>query len=159
MYIGISSVKSDNEELFERRASDMAKEIDGAWDDYESAARWVHSACRNWRTDNFTHEDYEALYYYLISGGLDFYAIDWIPNITHAERPAIEENEGAYWKTIEGGEGYIGFMGQEPDPDNPGELIYTNRSEQPFYYPIYVSSLSELSLLPRAPRRFIDRKS
>ena len=95
----------------------------------------LHSACHNWRTDNFTLKDYAAVYHYLISEGLDFYAIDWIPNITHAECAAIEEKEGAYWKSIDGGERYTGDMGQEPDPNNPGELIYTKRSKQPFYFP------------------------
>ncbi|CAB9505272.1 Receptor-type guanylate cyclase gcy [Seminavis robusta] len=137
LYMGISSAKSDTKDLFERRAGDFAKEVDSAWHDYESAASWVHSACRNWRHDNFTHEDFEAVYLYLIAAGLDFYAVDWLPNITHDERAEIEETEGAFWKTIEGAEGYSGFMGQEPDPENAGQLVYTNRSVQDFYYPIY----------------------
>ena len=40
----------------------VSKKIDGAWADYEAAARWAHSECRNWRTDNFTHEDFEAVF-------------------------------------------------------------------------------------------------
>ncbi|CAB9517166.1 Receptor-type guanylate cyclase gcy [Seminavis robusta] len=138
LYIGISGASNDQKESFERRASDVSKEIDGAWDDYEAAARWTHSECRNWRTDNFTHQDFEALYYYLIEEGLNFYSINWVPNITHAERPLVEEKEGGFWKNnIEGAENYAGFTGQEPDPDHPGELIYANRSEQAFYFPIY----------------------
>lgn len=139
LYMGISGAKKDQEQSFERRASDFSKEVDAAWDDYEGAARWAHSECRNWRTDNFTYQDFEAVYYYLIDGGLDFYSINWIPNITHAERAEVEEKEGAFWRNIEGAENYVGFTGQEPDPDHPGELIYANRSEQPFYFPIYVS--------------------
>ena len=137
--------------------------------DYEAAARWTHSECRNFRNDNFTYADFEAVYksitsgtyvpsrgegtvsvsvepkanaafsFLVLTGGLDFFSIDWIPNITHAERAEVERVEGAFWKTIEGGENYQGFTGQEPDPDNPGELIYANRTEQPFYFPIYVS--------------------
>jgi hypothetical protein len=139
MHMGISAAKNEQQERFNRQASEFSKEIDVAWDDYEAAARWAHSECRNWRTDNFTYEDFEAVYQYIIDGGLDFFSIDWIPNITHAERAQVEEKEGAFWKTIEGAENYAGFTGQEPDPDHPGELVYANRSDQPFYYPIYVS--------------------
>ncbi|CAB9517167.1 natriuretic peptide receptor 2 [Seminavis robusta] len=138
LYMGISGAQNQQKESFERRASDFSKEIDGAWDDYEAAARWVHSECRNWRTDNFTYNDFEGVYNYIIDRGLNFYAINWVPNITHAERPLVEEKEGAFWKNnIEGAENYAGFTGQEPDPDHPGELIYANRSEQAFYFPIY----------------------
>ncbi|CAB9517165.1 Receptor-type guanylate cyclase gcy [Seminavis robusta] len=138
LYFGISVAQNEQRESFERRASDFSKEIDGAWDDYEAAARSTHLECRNWRTDNLTHQDFEALYYYLLEGGLNFYSINWVPNITHAERPLVEEKEGAYWKNnVEGAENYAGFTGQEPDPDHPGELIYANRSEQDFYFPLY----------------------
>ena len=139
LHIGISGAKQEQQQSFERRASEFSKEIDNAWDDYEGAIRWTHSECRNWRTDNFTHEDFEALYHYLVYGGLDFFSINWVPNITRAERALVEKNERPFWKTIEGAENYDGFIGQEPDPDNPGQLIRTKRSEQPFYFPIYVS--------------------
>jgi hypothetical protein len=43
LYTGISSEKSNVKELFDRRASDMAKEITGAWDDYEAMGSWIHS--------------------------------------------------------------------------------------------------------------------
>ena len=148
LYMGITAEQEDNRELFERHAIDMAKEVDGTWDDYESAASWVHSACRNWREDNFTYDDFEAVYHYLRDGGLDFYTINWVPNVTHTERQQIEQVEGAYWKNnIPGAEGYTGFTGQEPDPDNPGDLIYANRSQQDFYYPIYVSVVFALFLV------------
>ena len=138
LYLGISSSHDDVDENFERRASDFAKEIDSAWNDYEAAARWAHSECRNWRTDNFTHDDFEAVYHYLVDGGLDFFSIDLIPNITHDERAYVEATEGTYWKNnIPGAENYAGFTGQEEDPENPGELIYANRSDQPFYFPVY----------------------
>ena len=98
-------------------------------------------ACRNWRTDNFTYDDFKALYHYITAEDRSFYVMEWVPNITHDERVAIEEKDGMFWKNnIPGAEGYSGFTGQEPDPHHPGEFIYTNRSDQPFYYPIYVSS-------------------
>ena len=139
LYMGISGAENDQQQNFERRADEFSKEIDAAWDDYEGAIRWTHSECRNWRHDNFTYDDFEALYHYLRYGGLDFFSINWVPNITKAERPLIEEKEGAFWKTVEGAENYSGFLGQEPDPTDPDKLVVAHRSEQPFYFPIYVS--------------------
>ena len=149
LYMGISGAKNEQQQNFERRATEFSKEIDAAWDDYEGAIRWTHSECRNWRNDNFTYDDFEALYHYLVYGGLDFFSINWVPNITQAERPLVEEKEGAFWKTIEGAEDYSGFLGQEPDPTDPDKLVVANRSEQPFYFPIYVSSLRVILFLSR----------
>jgi len=72
LYLGITNSKSDEEELFERRAVDLAKEIDSAWRDYEVAALWIHESCRNWREENYTHDDFRVLYDYIKSSGLDF---------------------------------------------------------------------------------------
>jgi len=147
MYLGIHSMRRDVDQEFQRRASDMAKGFQEAWRHYETSALFIHQACRNWRETNFTWNDFEILYEYLINdhGGLDFFAAQWIPNVTHAERPALEEelrqraeeaNAGA---GVEGLENYTyqGFVGQEPDPDNPDKPILTPRSEQPFYFPIH----------------------
>ncbi|CAB9511705.1 Receptor-type guanylate cyclase gcy [Seminavis robusta] len=135
LYIGITNSKHDVEDNFERRASDMAKEIDGAWADYDSSALWIHESCRNWRTSNFTREDFEVLYNYLISGGLEFFAAEWVPNITHAERPAIEAEGKVGWAGVEG-INFTGLVGQEPDPDHPGELMMAPRSKQDWYFPV-----------------------
>ena len=140
LYLGITSANNDSTDSFERRASDMAKEIDGSWSDYESSALWIHESCRNWRTDNFNRTDFEVLYNYLISGGLEFFAAEWIPNVTHAERAALEEEGMVGWGGVEGAN-YTGIVGQEPDPDHPGELIMAPRSEQPFYFPIHVGTV------------------
>jgi len=135
LYVGIRSENDNVQDRFERRAIDMSKEIDGSWQDYESSCLLIHESCRNWREENFTHVDFEVLYYYIKAQGLDFYAMEWVPNITHAERPAIEAVEK---EIFDGHANYTGVMGQEPDPENPGECIFTERSVQPFYFPIHV---------------------
>jgi len=138
MYMGITAAEDDVEDRFDRRANEVAKEIQGSWSDYESSTLWIHESCRNWRQDNFTWRDFEVLYNYLISGGLTFKGIQWVPNITHAERPGIEAEGARTWGQIMN---YTGFMGQEPDPEDPGMLIYTERSVQPFYFPIHFAEV------------------
>ncbi|CAB9496134.1 Receptor-type guanylate cyclase gcy [Seminavis robusta] len=142
LYMGISNTKQDNSGEFERRASDLAKSIDSSWKDYDAAALWVHQACRNWRTDNFTSEDFEILYHYTTSGGLDFEMVQWNPNITHQERPQMERQGLDIWGPYAGYQG--GITGLEPDPANPEELVFKNRSEQPFYFPIQFGEPKEL---------------
>lgn len=135
LFVGITGAQDDVADSFDRRASDVAKEVDGSWSDYESSTLWIHESCRNWREDNFTHDDFEVLYSYLISGGMEFGGMQWVPNVTHAERAAIEIEANVSWSVFPRAN-YSGFMGQEPDPENPDELVYTDRSEQPFYFPI-----------------------
>ena len=69
MYLGISNTKSDGEEQFDRRASELVSEIESSWHDYETAGLWIHQACRN---GNTTRQDFRAVYEYLSSGGLEF---------------------------------------------------------------------------------------
>ena len=142
LYLGITNARDEKSDLFERHAGDLATEIDVAWRDYERAALWIHQSCQDWRTPGNTHcsrEGFEILSHYLKEGtGLVFEGALWVPNITHAERPAIEAN--TTWGTK--GVNYTGFMGQEINPDT-GKLEYGPRSEQPFYFPLHVSCLKD----------------
>ena len=139
LYIGIATANKKQEESFERRASDLANEIESSWRDYETTALWIHESCRNWRTSNFTHRDFRILYEYIVSGGLDFNAAEWVPNVTHAERETIENAgyELFYVQPELPFENYRGFQGFEPNPENPDELVLLSQSsKQDFYFPI-----------------------
>ena len=79
----------------------------------------------------------------MISSGLDFSAAEWVPNVTHDERKALEDEAQAYYE--ENDHGFIykgGFYGFEPDTNSslPGALSLQSRSEQPFYFPILFSA-------------------
>lgn len=138
LYLGITNLHKENEDQFERHASDLANEITIAWRDYETAALWIHQSCMDWRTEG-THcsrEGFERLSHYLRAGGLEFEGALWVPNVTHVERIQLEAN--STWNTTKR-VNYTGFKGQEPNPDNGGKLAYGPRSEQPFYFPLHVS--------------------
>ena len=77
LYMGISNEKNSNNENFHKRSTDMAKEIQGAMNDYELACSWIHESCRNWREDGFTYRNFRDLHEYIAGGGLDFYAMEW----------------------------------------------------------------------------------
>ena len=140
LWVGITNEQEKQNEVFQRQSSDILHEVESAWHDYESSALWIHSACRNWRDRNFTafnYQDFEMLYKYIASGGLEFREMQWVPNITHTERPYVEALGSLGWNTVlpEGAE-FEGFIGQEPDLET-GELRMSTRSVQPFYFPIH----------------------
>lgn len=137
LYVGITSEEDNGQDEFISRAKDFTKEIDSSWNDYETAVKWMHESCRNWREDGFSREDFYAQYKYALSGGLEFFAIQFVPNVTHEDRLAIEEDSHAYFEAnpVENYT-YPGFRGLEPDPEDPSELSLQYRSKQPFYFPI-----------------------
>ena len=163
--LGITSAQQTASDSFQQRALKVATEIEKSWQDYDMAALWIHNACREWRTNNYTRDDFGLLYHYIRSLPLEFYGMNWVPNVTHDERAAMEQegktgwllsaeeeedeeewrDKGVYDDAIP----YSGFMGMEPDPKIPGELVFTKRSEQPWYFPIHVSTKDYQDRKPR----------
>lgn len=140
--IGIRAANQGVEDSFERSAEDMAKEVEVAWADFERSALWIHDACRNWRGDNYTQHDFDILFNYITSDGLEFFSAVWVPNVTHDERDALEQMGAEMWSD-QPLVNYSGFTGQEPSMDpvtGSPTLAQTSRSEQPFYFPIHVSN-------------------
>ncbi|CAB9514382.1 Receptor-type guanylate cyclase gcy [Seminavis robusta] len=138
MSLAITNERKEKEALFVRRAADLAKGIDDSWRDYEIAALWIHESCRDWRTSNYTRNDFRTLYEYLESSGLDFFLMEWVPNISHAERPAIENAMRDFFEEYPQGDNYRGgFTGNEPVPGEEGKFDQLERSDQPFYFPIH----------------------
>ena len=147
LYLGISNAKDDQINLFERRSVDVTQQIQSSWKDYEQATLWIHESCRNWRSTNMTRKDFRILYNYMIASdeegdGLEFFAAEWIPNVTHVERAALEQQAYQDWDWYKPeGPPYSGFKGIEPnpaavnDPTAP-KMAFQNRSEQEWYFPM-----------------------
>mmetsp|Transcript_42487 Transcript_42487/g.102348 ORF Transcript_42487/g.102348 Transcript_42487/m.102348 type:complete len:947 (+) Transcript_42487:339-3179(+) len=128
--IGLTSANDSQTELFQRRASDLVTQIQRSWNDYVTAAAWVHGRCRD---RQFTRADFRRSYEYLVNSGLDFQAVQYDPNVTRAERPLYEaEAEGFYAQNYPSIE-YRGFVGFEYDNSTSLEP----RSEQDYYFPIH----------------------
>lgn len=136
LYVGISSAQHQEQDRFDRHAHDLSKEITSSWRDYVTAAQWIHEACRDWRGGSYTRADFRVLYNYIIAGGLDFFLAEWVPNITHVERPALEAEAASYYASDANVE-YKGFVGIEPNPNDPEEIGLFPRTQQPFYFPIH----------------------
>lgn len=139
VYLGITASNHETYQTFERRASDLSQEIVQSFRDYENAALWIHEACRGW-PETCSRDDFADVYQYIVSGGLEFYLAEWIPNVTNAERPGLEAETGAYYNnaTLSGMEyHYHGFVGLEPNPEDPNGFGIFDRSERPYYFPVH----------------------
>jgi len=132
--LGFKSNKKEHNQIFERRATSLTKNIENAWDEYQVAALWMYESACGART--ITRDGFSQLFEYLAASGLNFKAAGCARNITHEERPAAEEESAAYFQDYPS-VNYQGFTGLEPDPDNAGgELAIRYREEMPFYFPV-----------------------
>ena len=130
LYMGIVAAQQAQDEQFERSAFDLTKRLQVAWHDYVDAAATVHMRCRG---RNFTRDDFRDLYEYLIAGGLRFRAAQFDPNITHAERPAAEEEARQYYAKYYPTVDYKGFQGLVTE----NATNVTVMPKRDFYFPIH----------------------
>lgn len=128
--VGISFATQEESDQFNNRAEDLVKELRRAWEDYVTAASWIHGQCR---TRNFTRADYRRMYEYLVGSGLQFKAAQFDPNITHAERPVAEAEARAFYSQHYPHVEYRGIVGFETS----NSTVLEPRSEQDFYFPIH----------------------
>ena len=134
---GLNQARAVAEETFERRAIELVQLIESTWRDYEYATLSAHNYCR--RTRNTSREEFRDFYLYLLGGGLKFESVQCSPNVTHAQRPVLEENARAfysqYYPTID----YQGIIGFIPDPNstNPNDLIVVPSPDLHFYFTVH----------------------
>jgi len=130
---GIRSAIEFQEQQFDRHATNLFEKIESSLQDYEFAAAWIHESCRDWREEGETtdrRQDFRMLYNYIDNTGLDLFLAEWVPNITHVERPALEAESALYYADDTNVD-YRGFLGLEPDIAG-----LSSRSNQPYYFPI-----------------------
>ena len=128
--VGISSAVEDQRDHFDRRADDLVNRIQRSWEDYSTAAAWIHGRCRS---RNFTRADFRVAYEYLINAGLKFQALQFDPNITNEERPSFEEAARIFYEENYPSVEYQGFTGFNYDNSSSLEP----RLEAAFYFPIH----------------------
>jgi signal transduction histidine kinase len=128
--VGITSANQDQFDQFDNQAQDLVNRIERAWEDYVTAASWIHGRCRS---RSFSRKDFRETYEYLINSGLDFQAAQFDPNITHAERPAAEEEARAFYAENYPQIDYRGFVGFNYD----NSTMLDPRNESDFYFPIH----------------------
>jgi hypothetical protein len=132
LVIGLSSAMADEEDRFERSASDLVKKIQNAMEDYVNAASFIHSQCRS---GNFTRRQFRQLYEYMNATGLVFQAVQFLPNISHAQRAATEAEALAYYSQHyphlkDRYRGFVGFV-------NESSRVLEPMPQRDYYYPVH----------------------
>jgi CHASE1-domain containing sensor protein len=132
--IGLTGVFSDEQISFERSSLSTVATLRTKFEDYVDAASLIHARCRHYRGSrrNWDRRDFRELYEYIIETGLQFTAMQFDPNITHAERPAVEEEARQYYAEHYPKVNYRGFVGF----NTPNSTTAEPRIERPWYFPI-----------------------
>jgi signal transduction histidine kinase/FixJ family two-component response regulator len=106
--LGMFALNTVENDDLDRFSTDLYYKIDSALDDYKFAASMIHNRCRG---RNFTRREFRQVYEYLVAGSLDVQAVDFKPQVTHAERSAYEAEARDYYAKYYPYIPYQGFRG------------------------------------------------
>lgn len=149
--LGVVNAKHSSEQDFKKRASDIVFQVKASWNDYVLFTKWVRESCQKpfVRDHNVimgedpshafgycTYEEFDKIYEYVLSEGLTFQALQYVPNVTDAQRPYIEAYANKYFdKYYPGQVSNREFMQFVPDPA-PGQPPFEPSDHRPFYFPL-----------------------
>ena len=136
---GIRNGANEQNQRFRNRASEIVQAVQNTWIEYEIAALWVHQSLRT-KTDYSTFEEdrrnFEVLYEYIKSNGINLEFVSFVPNITHDFRASLEKESATYYQQVYPTFEYRGFTGlEEDDPMFPERLSLQPRAQNSFYFP------------------------
>ena len=132
MGFGISAARREQSNRFDRVAEDILNQFEASFAEFVVAGLWLQQATLDRRQ---THAGFRTVYDYIKSSGLNVMGVSCVRNITHAERPRMENETRAYLAEHYPDQPYVGFLGLEYSEDfiepHPGP-----RSNQSFYFPL-----------------------
>lgn len=128
--VGVKTAREEQSDQFSRRSKDLVNKLQRAWEEYVTAAAWIHGRCRS---RNFTRADFRETYEYLINSGLSFQAAQFDPNITRDEREEAEAEARDYYAKNYPHFEYDGFVGF----NTANQTQLEPRWQADFYFPIH----------------------
>ena len=140
--IGIQGTRNDSKAKFQREAEAFSHKVQSTWRDYEIFGLWIHEGCfktfaPNPVADNVagrlgicSRQQFRRLYEYVASAGLEFEAVEFLPNVTHDLRDDLENETRRYLQERFPDFDYQGIRGIEP-------YYFAPRAEHPFYWPLH----------------------
>jgi len=151
LVVGIRGANQDARETFENESHELVISIANAWQDYETYALWIHESCHLTHAHNSlpieqnvalhmgfcSRDKFRRLYEYIKNLGLDFVAMQFLPNVTHAQRAPLEEAALAYYeeKYPKVAEVYQGIKAVQVT--NGAVTGIGVSPPKPFYFPIH----------------------
>ena len=130
--VGVKGGQNTSIYNFEQRSTEILHAFESAWHDYELFALWTHESCSKPFYNNTgkvlefgqdpglikgycSRQEFRKIYEYMISEGLDIQAAQFIPNVSHAERPYLEYEARAYYAKNYPYINYTGFKQFRPE--------------------------------------------
>jgi signal transduction histidine kinase len=110
--VGIPGLKVEQAVLFEKQTNEIVQAVQSTWEDYELVALWIHQSMRTKQNySSFWHErqEFAVLSRYVQAHGVNPLALGYVPNVTHAERLALEEESRDYYSQVAPELPYLGF--------------------------------------------------
>ena len=147
---GLLAVEQEQDSLFQQRATDIANSIATVWKSYEIFGLWIKESCRYSGTDAdtihqqlgiCTHEEFSELHEYLQSVGLSYQAAELLVNVTHKQRPAIENASRVYYNENYPDYEYVGVRGVQTDARTGVNSIIPQEKRYYYFMVHYVEPL------------------
>jgi two-component system, NtrC family, sensor kinase len=134
LFVGIRGVQNDQNARFDRHVIRVVGSIRSTFAKYETAGLFVHQACRH---RDISRQRFRELYENILSTGLEIQATSFNPNISHAERLAVENEARQFYQQYFPNVNYTGIQGLEPTAGSVSNLTVQPRSIQTFYFPVH----------------------
>jgi hypothetical protein len=161
--LGISSGHQQQQDEFQRVALDTVRFVSAAFEDYVTVGSLVHARCRHFNRDasiasaisglnisginsgivaaaaansnvSLARLNFRELHEYLVYSGLKYKSVQFVPNVTNAQRPIYEADARRYYNSEYPHVNYTGFRGFNNLNMSGGVSL---RTEQPFYFPVH----------------------
>jgi hypothetical protein len=110
--VGIPGLKVEQAVRFEKQTNEIVQAVQSTWEDYELVALWIHQSMRTKQNySSFWHErqEFSVLSRYVQAHGVNPHSMGYVPNVTHAERLALEEESRVYYSQVAPQLPYQGF--------------------------------------------------
>lgn len=148
--VGVQGSQNSSIYNFEQRSTEIMHAFESAWDDYELFALWTHESCTkpfyNTTDSDFefgqypglikgycSRQEFRKIYEYMVSEGLDIQAAQFLPNVSHAERPYLEHEAREYYAKYYPHVNYTGFK-----QFRQGGGLQQFSEDRPVYFPVHL---------------------
>ncbi|KAG7351424.1 PAS domain containing protein [Nitzschia inconspicua] len=127
--VGLKGSRESIQLEFTRSARSVVATMRDTFEKYVDVVALIHARCRH---RDFTRREFRELYEYVIASELNFKAMQFIPNVTHAERAKAEEEARVFYAEHYPYIDYQGFRGF-----NGNDTSLSPRWNQSVYFPIH----------------------
>lgn len=140
--VGIAAARREQSDRFDRVSHDLLNQFEASFANFVVAGLWLQQATLDRRQ---THSGFRTVYDYIQSTGLNISGAAWARNVSHVERPSMENESRAYLAEHYPDQPYVGILGVA-FTEGDVQPRHVPRSNQSFYFPLRFVEPMELEL-------------